>query len=63
MTTPPQPDVPRSHLEPLECRQRAEAALRTHNSPAAPTRAVGWALLAVAGELAEIRRTLQRGAR
>lgn len=44
-------EEPRAPLptEPLECRQRAEAAR-------SDSRAVVWALLAIAGELADIRR-------
>jgi hypothetical protein len=38
--------------EPLECRQNAEAALRDE----APSTAMTWALLAIAGELADLRR-------
>ncbi|HEX6682433.1 MAG TPA: hypothetical protein VF062_06535 [Candidatus Limnocylindrales bacterium] len=43
----------------LECRQRAELLL-TSEHPEAPARATAWALLAVAAELAEIRRELKR---
>jgi hypothetical protein len=45
--------------EPLECRQNAEQLLRDRD--ALPSEATSWALLAIAGELAEIRRALRRG--
>lgn len=45
--------------EPLECRQKA-AALLLEDAFASPAVATAWALLAVAGELAEIRRELRR---
>jgi hypothetical protein len=47
--------------EPLQCRKTAEANLEEPDS--APLRAVAWALLAVAGELAEVRRELKRRGR
>lgn len=45
--------------DPLECRQKA-AALLLEDKFASPSVATAWALLAVAGELAEIRRELRR---
>lgn len=55
----PRPPLP---AEPLECRQHAEAALgewavRADAEPdRGPLHAIAWALLAIAGELATIRR-------
>jgi hypothetical protein len=54
--TAPRPPLP---VDALEARQHAETNARTADSDA-PARAVAWALLAIAGELAEIRRELQR---
>lgn len=50
--------VPESDLptETLECRQIAERALNDRD----PMEAIAWALLAIAGELAEIRRELRK---
>lgn len=48
-TAPPAPAAP------LECRQNAERSL-----PGNTAGACVWALLAIAGELAEIRRELRR---
>lgn len=55
--TPPAPAVP---TEPAECRRRAESALCDYSDPA---RAGVWALLAVAGELREVRRQLDKRGR
>ncbi|WTW96603.1 hypothetical protein OG216_25980 [Streptomycetaceae bacterium NBC_01309] len=51
-------DGPRAPLpaDPLDCRQRAEALLRT---PADTGAAIAWALLAVAGELHVLRQQLR----
>ncbi|GAA3854262.1 hypothetical protein GCM10023084_05570 [Streptomyces lacrimifluminis] len=46
--------------EPQECRSRAEELLAVGATVEAVPRAVAWALLAVAGELHEIRRQSQR---
>jgi hypothetical protein len=58
-------DDPRRPLpaEPLECRQNAERALGewvVRDAERGPRHAIAWGLLAVAGELAEIRRALGR---
>lgn len=45
--------------EPLECRQNAEAILRDRaDRVSGPDTAAAWALLAIAGELAVIRREM-----
>ena len=44
--------------EPLECRQKAAALLE--DKYASPAEVTAWALLAIAGELAAIRRELRR---
>lgn len=46
--------------EPQECRSRAEELLALPDTNGAAPHAIAWALLAVAGELHEIRRQLQR---
>ncbi|MCY0919606.1 MULTISPECIES: hypothetical protein [unclassified Streptomyces] len=51
------PDTPPLPQEPHECRARAEEHLA---EPADPAAATAWALLAVAGELAAIRRALHK---
>jgi len=56
MATPGRP--PRPQTEPQECRARAEEALGLGDVAVDVPRAIGWALLAVAGELHEIRRQL-----
>ncbi|MDQ0829539.1 hypothetical protein QF032_001383 [Streptomyces achromogenes] len=58
MATPQRPPMPQ--IEPQECRARAEETL-LDGARADESRALAWALLAVAGELHEIRR--QRGRR
>ncbi|WUI00207.1 hypothetical protein OHR68_43195 [Spirillospora sp. NBC_00431] len=46
-------------VEPLECRQHAEELLAEER----PWSSAIWALLAIAGELAAIRRQLEKSAR
>ena len=46
--------------EPLECRQNAERLLARSSVEALPIKAVAWALLAIAGELAVIRREMRK---
>jgi hypothetical protein len=48
--------------EPLECRQNADALLARSSGTfeALPIKAVAWALLAIAGELAVIRREMRK---
>ncbi|MFJ4907722.1 hypothetical protein ACIQCR_24595 [Streptomyces sp. NPDC093249] len=49
--------------EPLICRRNAERSLgewAVRDAKAGPLHATAWALLAVAGELAEIQRELRR---
>ncbi|MEU3600882.1 hypothetical protein ABZ714_19485 [Streptomyces sp. NPDC006798] len=62
MTTPPAGSGRPLPVEPLECRQAAEQHLS--DNPPAPGDHTGtaavWALLAIAGELREIRRLLGR---
>lgn len=56
MATPARPPQPQA--EPQECRVRAEAALDLDGADV--LRAIAWGLLAVAGELHEIRRLLRK---
>jgi hypothetical protein len=60
MSAPEEPDLPLPQ-EPLACRQNAEQNL-FHQKPVPENAAfaTAWALLAIAGELAEIRRELRR---
>lgn len=54
-------DTPRlPQVEPRECRRRAEQCLENDVSGVDVPRAIGWALLAVAGELHEINRQMRR---
>ncbi|MFE9300828.1 hypothetical protein [Streptomyces sp. NPDC006856] len=46
--------------DPLECRQNAERLLANNEGGDDPAAALAWALLAVASELATIRRTLAK---
>lgn len=46
--------------EPLECRQHAEALLQENDGGGGPAAAIAWTLLAIAGELATIRRQLTK---
>jgi len=57
------PTPPDSPAEPAECRRRAEDLARTADGTQELTRAVAWALLAIAGELRTIRRQLDRKGR
>jgi hypothetical protein len=50
----PRPPLP---VDPLECRHKAEQLLAERDASPAE-KATGWALLAIAGELAAIRRQL-----
>jgi len=45
---------------PQECRARAEELLAVGDASTADPHAIGWALLAIAGELHEIRTLLRR---
>jgi hypothetical protein len=57
----PGPDTPRlPEVEPYEARVQAESYLGRHNGLLDLPRALAWGLLAVAGELHEIRKQLQR---
>lgn len=49
--------------EPLECRQHAEALLQENDGGGGPAAAIAWALLAIGGQLADIRRYLHRQSR
>lgn len=54
-------DAPRRpEVEPQECRRRAEQCLEDDVSGVDVPRAIGWALLAIAGELHEICKQLRR---
>lgn len=62
MSTPEDVELPLPR-DPLECRQNAERSLGervVRDKENGPLHATAWALLAVAGELAEIRRELRR---
>ncbi|MFJ4617423.1 hypothetical protein [Streptomyces sp. NPDC088812] len=54
----PRPRLPQT--EPQECRVRAEDALGLGETDVDVPRATAWALLAVAGELREIRALLRK---
>ncbi|PWG08777.1 hypothetical protein DF268_36010 [Streptomyces sp. V2] len=56
MATPQRPRTPQS--EPRECRVRAEEHLGSGERDVDVPSAMAWALLAIAGELHEIRRQL-----
>lgn len=49
-------ETPAVEVSPPECRRRAARHAELHDLPAAGI----WALLAIAGELAELRRELRR---
>jgi hypothetical protein len=54
-------DAPRlPKVEPQECRRRAEQCLEDDVSGVDVPRAIGWALLAIAGELHERRKQISR---
>lgn len=62
--TAPDKQRPPLPAEPLECRQHAEASLgpwAVSDPDRGPLHAIAWALLAIAGELATIRRTMAKG--
>jgi hypothetical protein len=48
-------------VEPHEARRQAEAYLGQHDGAEDLPRALAWGLLAVAGELHEIRKQIRRG--
>lgn len=58
MTTPQRPRLPQT--EPPDCRCQAEDFLGLGDVDVDVPRALAWALLAVAGELAAIRRDLHK---
>lgn len=59
MAAPARPPMPQIELQ--ECRARAEECLGDDRSRRDVPEAIAWALLAVAGELHEIRRQRRRG--